>query len=444
MESQMIYFDNNATTVMPTTIQKSMIRWCNMGNPSASYATAKEARKMMDSFRAYIGELCGFDACCSEPRDYEGDLKDLEKAQRDPTKYKVIFTSGASEANCTILLATVDAYTEIKQTIPHVVMSAVEHKSLLDMAKSMEERGRITLTLVKPTPTGHILPQMVSKAIKQNTCLVCVMHANNETGAINDIAEIGRLAHLKNVPFHSDTVQSFGKFPIRPYEMNVDSFCMSFHKFHGPPGVGALVVRQDFLQGYEMHPLIYGSQNNGLRGGTENLPGLGASFDALKFTMNGRDEKNRRMVMLKKRIMNGLATAFITMSYTEYLRSRVEKAIVFLSGGYGLEQNQNEQTEQTEQNYLPNTILLSVVKKLPPAICNGQIKKELEDKSIVVSVGSACNTASPKASHVLYAMGCDEYIRRGALRISLGDMNTVEEADAFVNAFTEVVNKQFE
>lgn len=416
----MIYFDNNATTIMPIDVQKSMMRWCNMGNPSAAYATAVETRKMMTEFRKYIGKLCGIDPCCAEDRD----AGPQGAKRQNPSKYKIIFNSGASESNCTVFHSIVTSYQEVTGKIPHVVMSAIEHKSLYDMAESYLRRGHVTVTYVKPTATGHILPADVEKAIEPNTCLVCVMHANNETGAINDIRKIGQIAHKYNVPFHCDTVQTFGKFPIKPIADHVDSFCISFHKLHGPPGVGALVIKQQLLLGYKMSPIIYGTQNEGLRGGTENVPGIGAAFTATKKTMENRREKNEHMFKLKNAIMNEMRSIFPTRMFHEPSQNDFE--IVFLSGA-GLD-------------YLPNTILLSVADK-SKRICNAEMKKTLESKGIIVSVGSACNTASAKASHVLYAMDADEHIRKGALRISLGDENTVHEAKKFIQTFTEILSK---
>lgn len=428
---EMIYFDNNATTIMPIVVKKTFLDWCNRGNPSSSYASAKESRALMTEFRKYIGKLCGFDPCCQEDRD---SLTNNSKRREDPAQYKVIFTSGASESNCTVLQGIVDAYVETTNNHPHIVMSAIEHKSLLEMAKSYQARGKAAVTFVPPTPSGHIRPEDVAAAITPNTCIVCVMHANNETGAINDIRKIGAIAHKNNVPFHCDTVQTFGKMPINPNKENVDSFCISFHKLHGPPGIGALVIKQQLLLGYKMSPMIFGTQNEGLRGGTENLPGIGASFTATKLTMTDRTSKNVNLLKIKKYIVSEIAARMPTEQYTQYINKKTTSVplpaieVVFLSN--------------TNDFYLPNTILLSVVKRTKPMICNAQMKSDLESKGIVVSVGSACNTASPKASHVLTEMGADELIRKGTLRISLGDDNTMEEAKKFVREFLLVVKKQ--
>ncbi len=405
----MIYLDNNATTIMPIIVKKAMLEWCNRGNPSAGYASANESKQMMADFRTLLSKLCGLGS---------------------DTNYKIIFTSGASEANCMALQCIVSAWTEIANSTPHIIISDIEHKSIHNMAKSYEARGLTHVSYIKPTASGHIRPEDVQAQIRPETCLIAVMHANNETGAINDIKAIGALAHQHNIPFHCDTVQTFGKTPISPTKENVDSMSVSFHKFHGPPGVGVLIIRQKLLAGYKIQPMIFGTQNDGLRGGTENLPGIGAAFAATKYAMSDRLIKNATVGKLKKYIIKELSNAVPARSYTQYVTNHVSPTdleIVFLSGDTSY--------------YLSNTILLSIVKHTTPAICNAKIKNELEKKGIVVSVGSACNTASPVASHVLFAMDADELIRKGALRITLGDENTMQDAKKFVQVFLSLIKQ---
>ncbi len=418
----MIYLDNNATTLMPLVAKKAMLEWCNRGNPSAGYAAANESRAYMNKFREYIATACGITSCCREARD---DPK-RSVNQINPSLYKIIFTSGASESNCTILRSVVDSYRILRQEMPHIIMSAVEHKSLYEMALHLVKVGLADITFIRPTLSGHVDPADVAAAITKNTCLICIMHANNETGAINDVRKIGAIAHKMNVPFYCDTAQTFGKISVRPAEMGIDAFSISFHKIHGPPGIGALVIKQQFLLGYHLGPMIFGTQNEGFRGGTENLPGIGASFAAAKYTLCDRSGKNANILHNKRYIMNELSRVFTVRSYPEYRNNPCE--IVFLSGD--------------GDDYLPGTLLLAVVKRTPPHVCNAVMKAELEKKNIVVSVGSACNTSSPKASHVLFAMDADEFVRKGALRITLGDETSPEDVKIFVKEFTQIAKKQ--
>ncbi len=490
----MHYLDNNSTTFMPQEVVSAMVRWCNRGNPSSSYAG--ESRKMMADFRATIARMCGV-KCCSD---------DSEDA------YRVIFTSGASEANCTAVESIIAAYNRViarpgrrydngnpifdRMTSsdflsdsgylnggyvdsgrPHVIISAIEHKSLRDMVASYADRGIIDADVVSPVG-GHIYARDIEPLIRDTTCLIIVMHANNETGAINNIAEIGELAHSRGIVFHCDTVQTFGKYKIDPVQANIDSFCISFHKLHGPPGVGALIIKQRLLSGYKIAPVIFGSQNEGLRGGTENLPGIGASFEALKYTMTNRAAKNTRVAALKSLLMGDLQAKYECCSYADYMRDpgpRFFPLVVFLSGILSDTQlsqdNHRRQLSIKQKNvdsrllkdnsqptpdlsrrdmevspignrmpdprYLVNTVLLSVIIE---DFCNAKLKQHLEKNGVIVSVGSACNTSSDKASHVLYAMGADKYIRQGTIRVSLCDTTTPADIKKFVAAFCKFVD----
>lgn len=427
---------------MSNSCKQEMVNWCNVGNPSASYTTAQSARMMMVALQKTIGKVARISTCCTEERDKDTE-SDVEKiAQPNIDRFRVVFTSGASEGNATMIRSVTDAYKLAKRKIGHVVLSSIEHKSLLDEAIHMRDSGLIRLTLVQPTSSGHIMPEDVKKAIASDTCLVCVMHANNETGAINDIAAIGKIAHTANVPVHCDVVQTFGKIPLNPLECNVDSFTMSFHKMYGPPGCGALVIREKLLDGYKLAPLIFGSQNTGFRGGTENVPGLGSSLMALRTTFTDRMEKNKHLQLLKKTFILEMSSRFPVQTFVNYVSDKSKIGgkkvadnsqglpaieIVFLSG--------------LSVEYLPNTILFSIVKRTLPPMCNSKMKKELESAGIIISVGSACNTASTKASHVLYAMEADDLIRKGALRISFGDYNTIAEVQKCVFVLTSLINK---
>jgi cysteine desulfurase len=413
----MIYLDNNATTFISADTKKAMLYWCNRGNPSASYKSADLVKGMLATLQDSILGLSGISA----------------------PDWCVLFNSGASESNATVLSSVIRAYQCVSGRSaavcarPHIVTSSIEHKSILDLLKSYADSGMVEVTFIDPLPGGHINPAAIRAAIQPNTCLVTIMHANNETGAINDIREIGRIAHEHRIPFHVDTVQTFGKNPVQPLADNVDSYCISFHKLQGPPGVGALVIRNDFWRGYNLQPLIFGAQNGGRRGGTENTPGLGASLAALGVAMQDRAAKNTRLAAMKALIIGGISNSLQAIPYMQYLdttrrdaRAGMPPMIVFISG--------------IGSAYLANTVLLSVVRRAPGVkICNIKIKKKLEDKGIIISVGSACNTKSDKASHVLYALKADAAIRSGALRISLGDMNTADDCRRFVAEFCAIV-----
>ncbi len=409
----MIYLDNNATTYMPKEVIDAMVTWTNKGNPSSGNINGATSRSMMYNFRKYIATCCSF------------KLAEDFVIPRDDY-YRIIFTSCASESNSTILTSVIDAYAETHKVIPNVIISAYEHKSIIALVNDAESRGKITATMISPQPSGLINPADIEAAITPHTCIISIMHANNEIGVINDIAAIGKIAHTHRIPFHTDTVQTFGKYNIDPIKMNIDAFSVSFHKIHGPPGVGALIIKEKLLCGYRLHPIIYGAQNYGLRGGTENLPGIGASFSAMRYNQKDRSDRNMRILQLREMLVGMLRSEFPCRYYTEYLTGpAMPYEIVFLTG--------------EGSKYMFNTLLLSVVKRTKPMICNVKMRKELESMGVIVSIGSACNTQSKKASHVLYSLGADEYIRAGALRVSIGDENTVDDIREFFTIFSALL-----
>lgn len=452
------YLDNNGTTEMPKIVRDTMQEWTNRGNPSAGYQSANETRQMMGLFRKYIGRAIGADICCDEDRDSDSGANAVMRA--DGNRFKIIITSGASEANAMAITGIVGAAARKSALlpVPNIAISAVEHKSIIACAKGLEVQGRATVTYIPVGVNGSVDPAAVEAAIGITTCIVCVMAANNETGAINDIAAIGEICRRRGVHFHCDGVQMFGKIP--PQAENYDSLAISFHKLHGPPGVGALCVRQSA----KIEPLIWGSQNEGLRGGTENVPGIAASFVAARYNFVDRAKKNIRMLYFKQYIVGELIKTFPVMTYEKYVEVRKHNAAI----------GKNRVTVHdvlptvaaralvdvgladplftpivlprltivlisTMEQSLPNTLLLSVVREAPPDVCNTSIKEQLESRGVIISVGSACNTADPKASHVLYAIDADAYIRRGCLRISIGDINTKEDIDHFLTEFIRIV-----
>lgn len=440
----MLYLDNNATTVAPKVVIDNAVEWMNQGNPSAGYKSAIRARDLMLRFRLYIAAECNmkvFDD--DEHEDLQKNRISVGKemlkrlvvgntthiSQKiDDRTYRILFTSGATESNCTMIRMCADAYAKATGVLPHFVASAVEHKCILLQLEQLRDYGLADFTLVKPDKMGFMTVSAMSDAIKPNTCLVICMHANNETGAIMPINEIGKACHGKNVAFFTDAAQTFGKIPIDI--QHIDGFAASFHKTHGLPGVGILVIKEEFLRGYKLHGMLTGSQNYGLRGGTENIPGIAAAYEGMKYSLENREKKNANLRKLKKSTIDMLCASAPCKTYREYIEGTSRDHtldIVFLS--------------LSDEKYLPGTLLLSVVKKSTEGLkmCNVEIKNKLADKSIIISVGSACNTTSDKASHVLYAMDADAYIRRGTLRISMGDGTTIEDMKKFVKGFIDTI-----
>jgi len=424
---------------MPRPVQDEMIRWMNRGNPSSDYKSAVECQNMMASFRKYMADKCNY-------VDY-GSI-DLTKKSMKNNVFQAIFTSGASESNCTLIRSTVDAFTFKYNTKPRIVISAVEHKSIIDCATTLLSQNKVYLTIIKPKQNGHIVPADVEFALKsvEPVCLVSIMHANNETGAVNDIYKIGSICKKHNVPFYSDCVQTFGKFPIDLSKVNVDAITASFHKIYGPTGLGIIIWRRNLIDELNIKPLIFGSQNMGQRGGTENIIAVGPSFLALKLTWTNRTQKNNKLAKHKKALIAGINKRMTVINFTNYMNTRQILAakkrpfVVLLSGEHSLTDMSKTYDSRSKQDYyLPNTIMLSLVKLYGEPFCNMKIRKCLMDNhKIVVSAGSACNTYSVKASHVLYALGVDTYIKKGAIRVSLSDQTTDQDIQLFCAALYDI------
>jgi len=413
-----IYLDNNATTMMSANTVREMLRWVNRGNPSASYASARECREMMVDCRAQLLRELG----CSSEREYG-----------------VYFTSGATEANCTILRSVIDARLCASEGPVHIVSSAIEHKSILLLLQSMANHNkRVRISLVIPGADGAVAAETALSAIRPETCLVSIMFANNETGAINPVARIGegimalcRAGH-SGIFFHSDIVQAFGKIPVNMRAAGIDGCSISFHKIHGPPGIGAMVVRRSMINVLGLCPIIHGTQNEGFRGGTENILGIGAARAAILEAREERDVVADKQRRLKKHLIDLLRSRAPTRTLEEYLaaRRKYELEIVLLS--------------DESSKYLPGTIMLSAAKHLGPGACNKLIKEALEKAGIIVSVGSACNTSSEQHSHVLQAMRASEAVMDGAIRVSMGRDTTRGDLEKFADVFLAEAVRQLE
>lgn len=400
---KVIYYDNNATTFMPKEVKTIMNCWMNRGNPSSNYKSAKEAQEMMNKFRLYIASLCGI--------KLEG-----------PEGFSIIFTSGASESNSTMILSGALAYKKKTGKTPHIITSEVEHSSVLLCCENLESSGVIELTKIGPRGwTVH--PEDVGAAIKPNTALVTIMAVNNETGIQNDIHALGALCHAKDIPFYTDAVQLFPKYPVQPGD-DIDAFSISFHKLHGPIGCGILVIRDSLITGYSLGAAIAGTQNYGLRGGTENAPAILGSFGALRVTYKNREAKNKMLQQMMMRLLEKLG-AVMPVVYMEDFDEKMTKpgSIVLIR-------------PKDARIVVPGVILLAVFRD---KFCNKAAISFLEKAGVIVSVGSACHTDDSESSHVVIAHKVPAILQDKVLRISLGDGNSESEIPLFIKRFKTVV-----
>jgi cysteine desulfurase len=361
-----IYWDYNATTPLDHQVRQAMEPYLEnvWGNPSSVHAVGRRARAALDEFRY---RLAGAWKC--RPSE-------------------VIFTSGGTESNNLAVLGT--ARLRGAQGYRHLVVSPVEHHAVLHALKHLEAHEGFTLTLVPVNHHGRVSPEAVAQALRPDTALVSIMAANNETGTLQPVAEIGRLCRERGVLFHTDAVQAFGKLPferIDQFEADLVSVCA--HKFHGPKGAGALFIRSPLLP----HPTQHGgAQENERRGGTENLTAVA-----------------------------GLVSAFETLVLqpvfpTDSLRAWTERLAQTVTSLPGVERH------GCPENRLPNTLAFSV-----EGTDSISLLANLDLEGVCASSGSACTAGSVEPSHVLRAMGVPESRAKALVRFSLGRESTEEE-----------------
>ena len=372
----MIYADNAATTKMSEAAVQTMIsvaRDC-YGNPSSLYSLGQRARETLEESRKIIAGVIG-----AEPNE-------------------ILFTSGGSEADNQAILSA--AATGRKNGKMHIVSSAFEHHAVLHTLEKLKKEG-FTITLLDVHENGIVHPDEVEAAIRDDTCLVSIMYANNEIGTIQPIREIGAICRKHGVLFHTDAVQAVGHIPIDVKADQVDFLAASAHKFHGPKGVGFLYARK----GVRLTNLIEGgAQENGKRAGTENVPGIAAMATALKEAAAQMEQR------------------------TAVLRDKRDRLI------QGLEQIPHSALNGDAANRLPGNI----------NFCFEGIEGEsllllLDDKGIQASSGSACTSGSLDPSHVLLAIGRVHDVAHGSLRLSIEAELTDDEINYTIRSVKEVV-----
>ena len=371
-----IYADNAATTKMSRTAIDAMLPYMETyyGNPSSLHSVGQKAAEALQSARERIAACLG-----CQPRE-------------------ITFTSGGSEADNQALLSA--AKLGARKGKKHIISTAFEHHAILHSLKRLEKEG-FEVELLPVGETGTITAQQVRDAIRDDTCLVTIMYANNEIGSILPIAEIGAVCKEKGVLFHTDAVQAAGHVHINVREQNIDMLSLSAHKFHGPKGIGVLYARQGVI----LTPLIEGgAQERGKRAGTENIPAIMGMATALEEACAHIDENAQKVSALRDKLIAGL--------------SKIPHSA--LNGD--------------PVNRLPGNV----------SFCFEGIEGEsllllLDAKGICASSGSACTSGSLDPSHVLLAVGRPHEVAHGSLRLSLCEWNTEEEVDYMLRAIPEVV-----
>lgn len=347
-----IYLDNAATTKISKTAIRAMLPYMDevFGNPSSLHSLGQAASEALTDARERIAQCLG----CSS--------------------HEIIFTSGGSEADNQAILSAAWAGKKCGKT--HIVSTAFEHHAVLHTLESLSKEG-FDITLLDVHEDGIVYPDQVEKALREETCLVSVMYANNEIGTIQPIREIGAICREQGVLFHTDAVQAVGHIPVDVVEQNIDMLSLSAHKFHGPKGIGALYVRR----GVSLAPLIHGgAQEGGKRAGTENLPAIVGMAAALEEACASMKESRTKLIFLRNRLIKGLS----------------QIAHSSLNGD--------------KDKRLPGNV----------SFCFEGIEGEsllllLDDKGICASSGSACTSGSLDPSHVLLAIGRVHDVAHGSL-----------------------------
>ena len=371
-----VYADNAATTQMSRTAIEAMLPYMETiyGNPSSLHSVGQQAAEALQSARERVARCLN-----ASPRE-------------------IYFTSGGSEADNQAILSA--ARLGERKGKKHIISTAFEHHAVLHTLKKLEKEG-FAVELLPVGPTGTVTAQQVKDAIREDTCLVTVMYANNEIGSILPVAEIGRVCREAGVLFHTDAVQAAGHIPIDVKAQSIDMLSLSAHKFHGPKGIGLLYARQ----GVPLTSLIEGgAQERGKRAGTENIPAIMGMAAALEEACAHIDENAEKVSALRDRLIAGL--------------SNIPHSA--LNGD--------------PVNRLPGNV----------SFCFEGIEGEsllllLDAKGICASSGSACTSGSLDPSHVLLAIGRPHEVAHGSLRLSLCEWNTSEDVDRILEAVPEVV-----
>jgi len=312
---------------------------------------------------------------------------------------EIFFTGSGTESDNFAVFGTFEATPERNE----FVTSSIEHPAVIEAAKALEKRG-VKVTFVPVDPTGTVSLDHLRSALTPKTGLVSIMHANNEIGTIQPVAEIVRIAHERDIPVHTDAVQSFGKIDVDARALGVDLMTVSAHKIYGPKGVGALYIRR----GASICPFVHGGrQERGLRAGTENTAGIIGFGEAVRVL----EEKGRKE------------------------RSRIEKLAAALK--HGIE----ERIPGAKFNGHPENRVKSTLNFAFPGLEAEAILLSLATKEIYVSTGSACSEESEEVSHVLQAIGLRPEIARSAIRMSLGRANTEADIAVVLRELPEIIKK---
>lgn len=373
-----IYLDHAATTPVRPEVIEAMLPYFKekLGNPSTLYFYGREARDAIHAGREKVASVIN----------------------ADPSE--IVFTSGGTESDNFAISGVAWANQEKGN---HIITTSMEHHAVLNICKFLEKRG-LEVTYLPVDNQGLVNPEDVKKAIRKETILISIMHANNEIGAIEPIEEIGKIAKEEGIYFHTDGVQTFGHIPVDVTKLNLDLFSVSAHKLYGPKGVGALYIRK----GVKIAPFLYGGdQENKRRASTENVHGIVGFGKAAELAKDEMEEEIKRLIPLRDKLIKGI------LENIEYTR---------LNGH--------------PQKRLPGNVNVSV------EFAEGEsILLQLDMMGVCASSGSACTSSILEPSHVLIAMGIPPEVAHGSLRLTLGRDNITEDIDYLLEVLPGIIER---
>ncbi len=375
-----IYMDNHSTTAVDPAVLEAMLPYFgpSFGNAaSRNHTFGWTAEDGVEEARAQIAQLIGAD-----PKE-------------------IIFTSGATESNNLALQGVAEMYSDKGN---HIIVSAIEHKAILDTAKFLEQKG-FEVTYLPVDEFGMVRPESVRAAITPKTILISIMAANNEIGTINPMAEIGAIAKENGILFHTDAVQAVGRIPVNVQDWKADLLSLTAHKIYGPKGIGALYVRRKNPR-VRLSPIMFGGgHERGMRSGTLNVPGIVGFGKAAELVIKNLSEESKRVASLRDRLHQGI-----------------------------LEKLEDVKLNGHPTQRLPNNLNLSF------AYVEGEALM-MAIPEVAVSSGSACTSASLEPSYVLKAIGVGEDLAHSSIRFGLGRFTTEEEVDFTIERTVKAVQK---
>lgn len=369
-----IYLDHAATTPLDPSVLEAMLPYLKerFGNASSLHSFGQEAKKVLGESREKIAEIINAD------------------------KEEVYFTSGGTESDNLAIKGVALRNKERN----HIITSKIEHHAVLNPCKYLEKKG-FQVTYLPVDEYGLVNANELEQEITDKTCLISIMHANNEIGTIQPIEEIGKVSRERDIYFHTDAIQTVGKIPVNVDKLNVDLLSISGHKLYGPKGIGVLYIRK----GTKIEPIAHGGgHERGIRSGTENIPGIVGLAKAMELSQERMGTESRRLTNLRDKLIKGIF-----------------------------------EIENSRLNGHPTKRLANNANFSFTGIEGESLLLRLDAKGIAVSTGSACSSHSLKPSHVLLAIGLKPEDAHGSLRITLGRGNTEEDIDYTIETVKEEV-----